>query len=271
MKKQLSIFLSLLSVSVLASCGDSISQEQAVEQVGKIKAFQESDTFAYKDDKVTFTLEISSSDGSSSVSELRMERGSYYYARTSVKTLANSLEAASDNTYLNYVFAKDGKYYSAEDAAKSKTYTELTSDDFASLISKNQKTYYTTIERMALASYSSLYNLLGTGDSGSSSALSEDSASINSSVKASYAYYSKGDGNLKVTANLSRDDSEVKATSEIMLSFDGYYPVESTQAESGTASYGSSSENYDETVKMVFNWETCVQVLPDLSQFSLKS
>jgi hypothetical protein len=278
MKKQQMILPTMLLVSVLSACGgNGITQQQAVDAAKKIKAYHESDSFAYKQDKVTFSLNQTTNEGTQ-VGEMRVQKDTYLYTSTVSNVAATSTSSASSATEKIYLFSKDSKYYYATDNGTTKSYQVLSLAAFTLAITASEKTVYGVIDTMAEGAYSSLSDFIKENDTSSSSSASvtsslaaTSSASSASKIKTTYSYASTGDGNLSLTANSSEDDSEAKISGTGTFAFDAYYPVSLKEDASGTQYSASSAVAYTSKLDLEFSWDKCDQILPDLTTFSVQA
>ena len=282
MKKQHVVLPTMLLVSTLTACGNGISLADAVNAAKKIQAYHEADSFAYKQDKVTFTMN-GVADGASSSMEVRIEKDKYYYLSLTTNTPATSSTAATKSSSSTYLFIKDGKYYSATDDGTTKSYSTMDILVFAAGIKTLEEGSYTMIDGFAETAYAALDGFIKANDTSSSSNASATSAATSSAatsseaatseaqnVKVTYSYASTGDGNLTITGDSVEDDSSAKMTSKSAIAFDKYYPVSLTSNSDGTSTQSSSQVKSSTKQDVTFKWDTCTQIIPDLSSYSAK-
>jgi len=284
MKKQHVVLPTMLLVSTLTACGNGISLADAVNAAKKIQAYHEADSFAYKQDKVTFTMN-GVADGASSSMEIRIEKDKYYYLSLTTNTPATSSTAATKSSATTYLFSKDSKYYNATDDGTTKSYSTMDILVFAGAIKVAEEGLfgYPMIDGFAETAYTALDGFIKANDTSSSSNASATSAATSSAatsseaatseaqnVKVTYSYASTGDGNLTITGNSVEDDSSAKMTDKSAIAFDKYYPVSLTSNSDGTSTQSSSQVKSSTKQDVTFKWDTCTQIIPDLSSYSAK-
>jgi hypothetical protein len=276
MKKQHVVLPCLLLVSTLAACGNSLSKDQAVAAAKKIQAYHNASDFAYKQDKVTFTMS-GSENGVSTSTEVRIEKDKYYYVTLTTNTPATSSTAATKSAMTTYLFSKDGKYYSATDDGTTKSYSTMDILIFAASIKTLEEASYATIDGIAETAYATLDGFIKANDTSSSSKASSSSAATSAAatsdaqaITVTYTYASTGDGNLTITGNSVEDDSNAKMTGKEAVAFDNYYPVSFNADSNGTYTQSSSQVKSSNKQDVTFKWGTCTAIYPDLSSYSAK-
>lgn len=274
----------MLLVSVLAACGNGISLADAVNAAKKIQAYHRADSFAYKQDKVTFSMS-GLAKGVSTSMEIRIEKDKYYYFTLTTDTPATSSTAASKSVATSYLFSKDGKYYNATDDGTTKSYSTMDILVFAAAIKVAEEGPfgYTMIDGLAEATYSALDGFIAANDTSSSSKASTTSEATSSeatsseaatsdaqNIKVTYDYASTGDGNLTIAGNSVEDDSSAKMSGKEVIAFDHYYPVSLNANSDGTYTESSSQVKSTNKQDVTFKWDTCTEIIPDLSTYSAK-
>jgi hypothetical protein len=139
------------------------------------------------------------------------------------------------------------------------------------------------IDGLAEATYSALDGFIAANDTSSSSKASTTSEATSSeatsseaatsdaqNIKVTYDYASTGDGNLTIAGNSVEDDSSAKMSGKEVIAFDHYYPVSLNANSDGTYTESSSQVKSTNKQDVTFKWDTCTEIIPDLSTYSAK-
>jgi hypothetical protein len=267
MKKRNFFLPPVFLVTLLAACNSSLSQDKAVEQARKIKAFHEASSFAYPKDKVTYSASMTVATYSMDV-EYRIQKDSYLYIATKIKYPATSSLSAGESSHITYYFSKDGRYYEAVTAGSQNLYQVLTQENFTTTLSSAQDSAFATAINGANDAYSYLDDFVEVNTPSSSSGASSSPWSIDGILKTTYAYSSSGDGNLTIRAETMESTSTAHATGVTTLAFNQYYPVSMTFSAKGEGYESSEWNSQEVAMSTAFKWGTCDQITPDLSQHS---
>ncbi|OPZ34661.1 MAG: hypothetical protein BWY98_00991 [Tenericutes bacterium ADurb.BinA155] len=296
MKKQFVILPAMLLVSTLAACGNSLSKDQAVAAAKKIQAYHTASSFAYKDDKVTFTSSVAAPGTADIAMEIRYSKGAYVYNKTSMSlNLTGTATSASAITTTEYAYSQNGKYYYVADMMGNVTSTALTKDQFDSVFTGTASgmggyeglgtSSLKTVVSGAETVYTMLDTFIASNDSSSSSKANTSVATSSvetSSVllpsftseegtSESYVYTSTGDGNLTLTQNLAESNSSIHASAQNVVSFNDYYPEYVTGYTKGTYISASTEATEGGTLDMRFKWGTCTEIYPTIPASSATS
>ena len=291
MKKQHVVLPTMLLVSVLAACGNSLNKDQAVAAAKKIQAYHAADNFAYKTDKLTFTTSIVAGNGVLSA-EVRLIKDTYVYSASSMSVPTSEATSSAAINVIEYLYTKDSKYYHVETVGDEVVInTELTQAEFTTLYTGT--TGVPGVGSSALASvisaaegaYTSLNAFITENDTSSSSkaATSVATSAVTSEATSelpiisltseeglsqSYVYASSGDGNLSITANITESNASTHLTGQTAIAFNNYYPEYVTGFSKGTVASGSSEVEEDGSFDMRFKWGECTEINPTISASS---
>jgi hypothetical protein len=283
MKKQHFVLPTMLLVSVLSACGgNSLTQQQAVDVAKKIKAYHEADTFAYKQDKVTMTSSVGM-NGYVLDSEIRFIKDNYVYMYSKMSAQAESSSSVPDMVTIQYLYAKDGKYYSAQSLLGVVSGGEITKAEFDVAYTGTSSNpglgvqALKSIDESAEGMYASLNAFITECDTSSSSSVSVTSsqsvatAFSVSDTKDEFSYSSTGDGNLTITDTTTQSNSSTQSSGVATLVFNDYYPESMTVVGSETAVSGSTTQTTDIAIDGRFHWDSCTPIYPDLTSSSSSS
>lgn len=290
--KKLHAYLSLaLTAMMLVSCGNSISEAQAIAAGKKIAEKHQEDSFAYPDRS---SVEYSASEVSKSGSEevtmsIAYVKDTYVRSDTTTKTSAVSNGTTVNSTSIDsqwlYSKTEDGanKYYSVihtkDEKSETKSYSIVSQAAFAILMG-TASVVKTSIVALGEIGYGSLASIIGEleAKNSSSSSVSESSSEddsseeaevvINASSKLSYA--SSGDGNLSINVELSVSVEGGSEAYKGSIAFDNYYPssFSSEAVYSGTDSSTGSNVSYTDKGSANFKWGNCDISYPDLTGYT---
>lgn len=278
----------MLLVSVLAACGNSISKDQAVSAAKKIQAFHNADTFAYKTDKVTFTASIGD-NGNLIETDIRVIKDTYVYNSTRISAATSEKTSAPSLASEEYLYTKEDKYYHVQSLMGTVVANEeITKDAFTNLYNGTTGvpglgvTTLLAITSAAENAYSNIDSFIAANETSSSSkadssvttsdvtsALPVISMSSEEGMKEDFSYSSLGDGNLTITDNVSVSNASDHTSGQTSIVFNNYYPESISGFSKGTVVQSSSEVAANGTVDMRWKWGQCTEVYPVITASSV--